>query len=83
KVQTVDAKNEMAEHYLAELEAGTLHKNQVSYRSQMPQEVEESEGKHDYHARMTHLMLLYTRRDPEGASILQTYCKRKDEPLLV
>ena len=83
KVQRVDAANEMAARYLTELEEGTLLKNQVSYRSQMPQEDDQPEGKHDYHARMTHLMLLYTRRDSESASILQTYCKRKDEPLLV
>ncbi len=82
KMQQVESSNEMASRYLSELEQGTLDKNQLSYRSQMSVP-EENDAKHDYHARMTHLMLLHTRRDPEGASILQSYCRRKDEPLIV
>ncbi|WP_347548825.1 tetratricopeptide repeat protein [Pseudalkalibacillus hwajinpoensis] len=83
KILQLDPSSSIAEVHLSELESGTLEKERVSYRSQTPHVELKQEEKHEYHARMTHLMLLYTRRDPEGASILQSYCKRKDEPLLI
>ncbi len=82
KIQQLDPASSIAEVHLADLERGTLDKDRVSYRAHARPD-EEKGNKHDYHARMVHLMLLYTRRDPEGASILQSYCKRKDEPSII
>lgn len=83
KIQKLDANNDIARSHLTALDEGTLLKEQINYRLHAPRDLEESIKKHDYHARMTHLMLLYMKRDPEGAPILHSYCKSKEEPILI
>lgn len=83
KMKELDPSNPIAIAHLTKLDEGTLKKTRVSYRSQATEVEGEKTKKHDYHARMTHLMLLYTRRDAESASLLQTYCKRKEEPTII
>ncbi|MCA0986806.1 tetratricopeptide repeat protein [Guptibacillus algicola] len=83
KIKQLDATSEISSSHLEALDEGTLTVDRINYRLQAPRDVRDSVKKHDYRARMTHLMLLYTKRDPACASLLQSYCKSKDEPLLI
>ncbi|WP_270180062.1 tetratricopeptide repeat protein [Alkalihalobacillus sp. CinArs1] len=83
RIKQLDPMNEIATSHIEALDAGTLTTDRINYRSHTPRDTEEKVKKHDYYGKMTHLMLLYTKRDPAGASILHSYCKSKDEPLLI